>query len=359
MNAYFTGLGFAADPDHWLRHVLSIHFDPANGAPYWLERQKSLGIDVRIEVATVDDLDLLDDMDEEDLRTRPIEDFLPKSIDKRSLVLCETGGTTGQAKVTAYTREEFLNAFPRFYGHAAKHRNFPEGLNWLFIGPTGPHIIGRAAVEIAREMGSMEPFTIDFDPRWIKKQVPGSAGFVRYREHLLEQAMAVVKTQNIGILFATPPILEGLAERMSPDARMRIKGIHIGGMSMTAEQYRRFCEEIFPNAVIIPGYGNTLFGLCMEVERNADYHIDYFSPGPRHLLRVCREDGSTVNYGEEGRVVCTRLDESFFIANFAERDRAVRIPASEAAKDLGLHLDGVRDPRPMAEAATVMREGLY
>lgn len=355
MNAPF----FEVDPDKWLRHALSIHFDPVNGAPFWLERQRVLGIDVRKKITTVDALSLLGPTDEEALRNRPVEDFLPKTVDKRSLILCETGGTTGRAKVTAYTREEFLNAFPRFYGHVAKHRGFPEGLNWLFIGPTGPHVIGRAAVEIAREMGSMEPFTIDFDPRWIKRQVPGSAGFVRYREHLLEQAMAVFEVQDVGVLFVTPPLLEGLAERMSHVARKRIKGIHIGGMSMSAEQYRRFSEELFPGVAIIPGYGNTLFGLCMEVERNTDYHIDYFSPGPRYLLRVCREDGSTVDYGEEGRVVCTRLDESFLIVNFSERDRAVRIPPSEAAKSLGLHLDGVRDPRPLAEAVTVMREGLY
>lgn len=355
MNAPF----FCTEPDQWLRHVISIHFDPANGAPFWLERQKGLRIDVRREITTMDDLSLLGTMDEDALRNRPIEDFLPKAVDKRSLVLCETGGTTGRAKVTAYTREEFLNAFPHFYGWVARRRNFPERLNWLFVGPTGPHIIGRAALEIAREMGSMEPFTIDFDPRWIKKQVPGSAGFVRYREHLLEQAMAVLETQKVEVLFSTPPLLEALAERMTEEARMAIKGIHVGGMAMTAEQYRRFCEELFPEAVIIPGYGNTLFGLCMEVERNADYHIDYFSTGPRHLLRVCREDGAIADYGEEGQVVCSRLDESFLIVNLAERDRAVRIPASEAAKSLGLYLDGVRDPRPLAEAAPVMREGLY
>lgn len=350
---------FFIDPDQWLRHVLSIHFDPANGTPFWLERQQSLGIDVRREITSTDALSLLGPMDEEALRTRPIEDFLPKTVDKRSLVLCETGGTTGRAKVTAYTREEFLNAFPRFYGRVARRRGFPEGFNWLFVGPTGPHIIGRAAVEIAREMGSMEPFTVDFDPRWIKKQAPGSAGFVRYREHLLEQAVAALETQKIGVLFATPPLLASLAERMTSEARLAIKGIHIGGMSMTAEQYRRFSEELFPEAVIIPGYGNTLFGLCMEVERDVDYHIDYFSPGPRLILSVVGKHSKLLEYGEEGRVVFTRLDESFLIVNLAERDRAVRIPASEAAKSLGLYLDGVRDPRPLAEAAPVMREGLY
>jgi hypothetical protein len=131
-------------------------------------------------------------------------------------------------------------------------------------------------------------------------------------------------------------------------------------MSLSSKLYRRLKTELFPNAVHISGYGNTLFGVCLEVESNEQGNLNYFSPGPRLILRIVpRCDGSTeeeekqqrleqtVNYGERGQVVFHRLDESFLIINMFERDEARRIPSSPKAQELGLFLDGLGDPLPM------------
>ncbi|MCP5078000.1 MAG: hypothetical protein GY951_08090, partial [Psychromonas sp.] len=66
-----------------------------------------------------------------------------------------------------------------------------------------------------------------------------------------------------------------------------------------------------------------------------------------------------VNYGEEGQVVFHRLDESFFIPNMFERDRAVRIPPTPAAGNYGVFQDGVRNPALLESCKQAVKTGLY
>ena len=85
-------------------------------------------------------------MCEDDLRRYPIEHFIPKIfLDQKSeFILGETAGTTGRPKVTAYLKEEFNAVFVDSFAFIAGKRGFPTGGNWLWIGPSGPHIIGKA-----------------------------------------------------------------------------------------------------------------------------------------------------------------------------------------------------------------------
>ncbi len=66
-----------------------------------------------------------------------------------------------------------------------------------------------------------------------------------------------------------------------------------------------------------------------------------------------------VNYGDEGQVVFHRLDESFFIPNMFERDRAVRIPPTSTAIDYGITQDGVRNPALLENNKVMVKTGLY
>ncbi len=369
---------YGANPDDWLCHVVGIHFDSKWGSPYWLKRQKESGMDVRREVKTIEDLPKLGPMPEEDLRRFPVELFVPRCLaeDKTRLILGESAGTTGRPKVTAYLYEEFYPVFVDWFGVVAERRGFPRGCNWLWLGPSGPHIIGKAVSLVARRMGSMDPFSIDFDPRWAKKLRKDSTGYRRYVEHLVEQALDLLTVQDIGVIFATPPILLELALRMPEEKRLGIRGIHYGGMAVEKGLLRRFKEEFFPNAVHISGYGNTLFGLSLEVEGSPDFDLDYYPPGPRMLLQVVRlrEEGSgqpeglnasmerlsqIVDYGEEGQVVFHRLDRSFFIPNMFERDRGTRIAPSPVAESLGVAQDGVRNPSILEKFENRVKVGLY
>ncbi|MCP4975346.1 MAG: hypothetical protein GY931_04220, partial [Maribacter sp.] len=310
---------FGLTPDEWLPIVISIHFDPCHGSQYWLDKEKELGINAIKEIKTLDDLKILGPMCEDDLRRYPIEHFISKAFlsQKMDFVLGETAGTTGRPKVTAYRRDEFHVTFVDWFGYIAEMRGFPKGGNWLWIGPSGPHIIGKAVGPVANKMGSMDPFSIDFDPRWAKKMQPESIGSKRYLEHVLEQAMDIIEIQEIDVLYTTPPVLAALALRMSDQKRMAVKGVHYGGISIGREAFKRFKEEDFPNAVHISGYGNTLFGLCLEIEASSTYDLDYFPLGPRMIVQVVEmDDGNVpssgrlskvVNYEEEGQVVFHRL----------------------------------------------------
>jgi hypothetical protein len=362
---------FGLSPDEWLPIVISIHFDPYHGSQYWLDKEEELGINAIEEIKTLGDLKILGPMCEEDLRRYPIEHFIPKAFldQKNDFILGETAGTTGRPKVTAYRRDEFRAAFVDWFVYIAGMRGFPTGGNWLWIGPSGPHIIGKAVREVADKMGSMDPFSIDFDPRWAKKLQPESIGSKRYLEHVLEQALDIIETQEIDVLYTTPPVLDALALRMSAQKRMAIKGVHYGGISIGKDDYKRFKEEYYPEAVHISGYGNTLFGLCLEIEESSEFDLDYFPLGPRMVVQVVEMTGGNkpgykrlskvVNYEEEGQVVFHRLDESFFIPNMFERDKAVRIPPTSTAIEYGITQDGVRNPTLLENNDKLVKTGLY
>ncbi len=367
---------FNQSPDEWLQHVLEIHFHPEQGTRYWIEKARDLRINVQSDITCVEDLALFGPMDERALATRPIEDFIPQVFlkGKRRFILGDTAGTTGTPKVTAYRDDEFYLTFVEYFAFIAEQINFPKGVNWLWIGPSGPHIIGKAARMVCMRMESMDPFSIDFDPRWIKKLTPGSLGWERYLQHIEDQAMHLFSTQKIEVLFSTPPVIKRLASKMDDTLKTRMKGVHYGGMPLDAELYKELKTVHFPNAVHISGYGNTLFGVCLEVGNSEDGSLHYFSPGPRLIMNVVprSEDahdsrahykslGQLVNYGERGQVVFHRLDESFLIINMFERDEASRIPPSPKAQKLGLCLDGVSDPLPITNMAGNRKSalGLY
>lgn len=335
--------------DEHVRRIMAIHFHPERGAPYWLERERSLGIDVRRVVRTSADLDRLGPMDEDALRQRPITDFVPKSQRGRlaGAIIAETGCTTGKPKRTLFSRSEFQAAFVEPFVRVADSTGFPRGGLWLWAGPSGPHVIGEAAAACAAALASPRPFAIDFDPRWFRKLPAASLARERYLDHVLEQALDVILRQPISVIFTTPVILHGLSERMTFEQRGRIRGVHYGGMRVEPDLLKSAQTDWFPNAVHLAGYGNSLFGVCMEFGGSPDRRLCYHPLGVRHQVRV---DG-------DGRVWMTRLDATVLIANLRERD----VGAAAAVPDPS-HPDfgpGVEDPRP-DERDTASRDvGIY
>lgn len=350
-----------------LERVVRIHFDKEAGTPYWLDKQKELGIDVINTVRSPDDLSVLGPMDEEALTLRPIEDFIPRLYPGRTnYILAETAGTLGRPKFAIHRKDEFRSAFVTPFVKAAERIGFPSRCHWLFVGPTGPHVIGRAARCCAQALDAGDVFTVDFDPRWAKKLSAGSFAAQRYLEHIEAQALRVLAVQNIGVLFSTPPVLGSLAEKMDEGQRRAIKGIHLGGMCADADFMDKI-EEFFPNAVVLSGYGNTLFGMMPQLEYDKRRGFDYFPNGHRLIVRAVTAYeldkkpnlDSCVEYGQRGRLVVHRLDEMQFIANMVERDTAIRIePRPDAAED-GFVLDGIRDPQPIVDEITKPEIGLY
>jgi hypothetical protein len=215
--------------------------------------------------------------------------------------------------------------------------------------------------ELARQMGSMDPFSVDFDPRWARRLVPGSLARQRYLDHVTSQALEILQREEVGVLFTTPPTLAALAARMTDSQRDLIHGIHYGGLSMTAETLNHF-RQLFPNAVHLSGYGNTLFGVLMEVEDTHRTNLDYFPLGQRLLFHIV-QPGDTHDWpprlAETGRVLFHRLDESCLLVGVLERDAADLIPPSEAAYRLGCQANGLRNPGIPADLASQLPVGLY
>ena len=192
---------------------------------------------------------------------------------------------------------------------------------------------------------------------------------------------ACVKVLRLWVIFASPRVLESLIAKIAKDTRLRIRGVHLGGMAVTAELRAKLTWG-FPNAVILSGYGNTLFGMMPELHCAAETGTDYFPYGRRLVVRViprseeadAQRMRATVPYGERGQVMVHRLDELQFIPNMIERDTAVRIHPPETPSDQppetppdelsagaaeGFCQDGLREPLPITDEQTKPALGLY
>jgi len=347
--------------DKWLHHVIAVHFDPKGGTPFWLNRAADLGIDPLRDVDGIEDLVLFGQMTDEDLQQRPLTDYIPKQFHHRldRFILGQTGGTTGHGTWTAYRNDEFDEAFVLPFVEAATHVGFPHNEQWLYIGPSGPHIIGKVVKHLAIALGSPDPFSVDFDPRWVKRLTDGSIARQRYTQHVIDQAMRVIDSQPIGVLFTTPVVLQSLAQTMTNHQRARIRGVHYGGMAVSTQQIDQFQKESFPNAIHLSGYGNTLFGCCLELNTQAGRPMDYFPYGNRLILECINDLGNPLPPGERGQVRFTRLDESMLIVRMIERDQATLIEPPSDAPDRFASC-GVRNPEPPSASLTAAPTvGLY
>lgn len=346
-----------------LREVLRLHFDPIHGSPYWIEFAAHRGLDPGHSIRCPTELHQLGFMDQSALRNRPLTDFIPRCIAKHPerLIAVQTGGTLGNPIWTAYSHDEYEAAFIQPFVEAAGLVAFPRGGAWLYVGPSGPHVIGRAASSIARACGAIEPFTVDFDSRWARKLPSGSFSAERYLRHVIDQAMAIVETQQVTHLFTTPPVLAALAARMTPRQREVIVGVHYGGMSISRETMLRFQREVFPLAIHLSGYGNTLFGCCLERSVDAGRELVYFPHGNRLLFGVLpasADDPSMIRYepGASGRCVFSRLDFTTLLVNFVERDELELTPPAEVG---GFCNNGMLNPRPLRSAPIQSPVGIY
>jgi hypothetical protein len=347
-----------------LKKVLRLHFDPDGGSPYWLRRAAGLGFDPRKDIASVEDLSRFGPFPMEDLLRTPVTDFIPRTFAHRPLVLTETGGGTGTPKTTAYFPEEFHAAFVEpFLIHwraAAQAGAVLDGTgHWLWLGPTGPHIAGKTARRIAELTTGSDGFCIDFDPRWYRTLSPGSGARDRYMGHLLAQASRCLAVQPIRYFFATPMVLLALAPELPVAQREGIRFVYLGGMEV-AEEELAILARAFPQALLLAGYGNSLYGVCHELAATATRSGPpvYRSPGERLVLRVVpvghgpspsERLSRQVAPGERGQVMFHRLDESGFLPNCLVRDSAVRISTAE--------FEGIAAPAPAPIASQGAERG--
>ncbi len=346
--------------DQHVREIVQWHFSPDTGCPYWLDYAKHAGWNPVDEIQTFEDLTRFDHFDDEAMRYEPHERWIPKPYAGKPFKIFETGGTTGMPKQRISWEDhlidysEFSDALDIEYPDM-----FPRGANWLMLGPTGPRRL-RLSIEHLANVRGGSCYFIDLDPRWVKKAIAEQQFDIAnaYKDHVIDQAVEILKHRKINCLFTTPKLLEALDEKLNV-IEAGIKGVFCGGTSMTPQVIRFLVEEVLENeAALVPTYGNTLMGLARPkpVSAEDNFALTYYAPQPRAVLRVVDPDDTqrTVDYGKWGRVELTTMTQEFFMPRFLERDEAIR---REPCKHFAW--DGVGEVRPLGFSEKKTIEGVY
>jgi phenylacetate-coenzyme A ligase PaaK-like adenylate-forming protein len=327
--------------DVHLRHILRVHFSPETGTPYWLRQAAAWGWDPREEIETFADLLRFPVFNKEALRSAPHEDWIPRHLAHRPFHVFETGGTTGMPTQRLSWDDHRLDysAFSELLDDAA----FPRGAAWLIVGPTGPRRLRLAMEHLAQVRGGVA-YHVDLDPRWVRRVLAAgdAEGARRYQEHVIDQALVLLKHRPVRCLFTTPRLLESLGDRVNLADR-GVTGVLCGGTSMSPQTVRFLAEEVLQRRVrFTPVYGNTLMGLAASEPLGPTWEVIYHAPQPRAVLRVVDSAGREVPYGTRGQVELTTLTEELFLPRLLERDEAFRRPPTAT-----LPWDGVGDVRPL------------
>jgi phenylacetate-coenzyme A ligase PaaK-like adenylate-forming protein len=342
--------------DAWVREVVAWHFDPATGCPFWLERATQLDFDPRRDVKSYADLDRFGLFEDEWLRGGPVQRWVPKGLLGKPVYVFETGGSTGVPK-SRISVDDFRIDY-EMYSQYLPDAAFPKGADWLHVGPSGPRRLRLAIEHLCQYRGGI-CFMVDLDPRWVIKLIKRGQmeEMERYKAHVIDQALTLLKAHEIQCLFTTPKLLEALCEKVSLK-KMGIKGVFCGGTEMTPQFHRFAVEELLDGVHFAPTYGNTMMGLAVGKPRipEDNWAIIYYPPVPRALIEVVDPDApmKLVDYGKTGRVRLTTLTKEFFMPRFLERDECEREPPCELYP-----WDGVRNVRPFSRFQSTVVEGVY
>ena len=342
--------------DAHLLEIIDWHFSPATGCPFWLDWARH-NFDPREEIKTFADLLKFPNFQDEWLRDLQPEVWVPAAFQDKPFNIFETGGTTGMPKQRIGWNDYKVDY--EEFSAKLNDAHFPCGDAWLMVGPTGPRRLRLAIEHLANFRGSSCYF-IDLDPRWVKKLITAKQfdQARAYMDHVVDQAVTILKHRNVAGLFTTPKLLEALAEKVNL-YQAGIRGVFCGGTTMAPQYVRFIIEEVLEgNIGFYPTYGNTLMGLAASAPLRPEdnYSITYFAPQPRAVLRVVnpRQTAATVAYGEWGRVELTTLTREFFMPRFLERDEAIRREPRAPYT-----WDGVAEVRPFGAMEKQIVEGVY
>jgi phenylacetate-coenzyme A ligase PaaK-like adenylate-forming protein len=343
--------------DAHTREIVAWHFSPESGCPYWLDWAKQ-NFDPRKEVNSFADLIAkFPHFQDESLRDMQPEVWVPAKFKGQPFNIFETGGTTGMPKQRIGWNDYKVD-YSEFSDKIADE-HFPRNHYWLMMGPTGPRRLRLAIEHLANVRGSSCYF-IDLDPRFVKKVISNKQFEVAraYMDHVVDQAVIILKHRKVSGLFTTPKLLEALAEKIDLyDAGIR--GVFCGGTTMAPQYVRFIVEEVLEGRIgFYPTYGNTLMGLAASVPLQPEdkFSITYYAPQPRAVLRVVnpRQTDQVVGLNEWGRVELTTLTKEFFMPRFLERDEAIRRAPREPYA-----WDGVAEVRPFGAMEKNIVEGVY
>ncbi len=343
--------------DAHVRLIVGHHFSPETGTPFWLRWADQAGWSPAEEVQGYADLLRFPPFDKGALKGAPHADWTPRAMGERPFHVFETGGTTGLPTQRLSWDDHDLDY--EAFAPSLDDEAFPPGAAWLILGPTGPRRLRLAMEHLANVRGGIA-YHVDLDPRWVRRVLAlgDTETAARYQQHVIDQAVTILRSREVRCLFTTPKLLEHLGQVL-PLARLGVRGVLCGGTSMSPQTVRFLCEEVLDDKVRFTAvYGNTLMGLAASQPVGSDaphgYEVVYHAPQPRAVLRVVDEQGAVVPFGTRGRVELSTLTEEFFMPRLLERDEAIRRPPTERHP-----WEGVGDVRPLGGPTSGTIEGVY
>ena len=345
------------DSEAYLRAAIAWHFGEETGSAFWLRTARTLDFDPLTDITTFTDLRLFPNLLSE-LRTVPVEDLIPRGYGSPAPVpqIFESGGTTGAPKRTAQL-PDWIAQVVQWQTEDFATGGFLPGQGFLCLMPSGPHGVGYFSRLVSERLGSVF-HSIDIDPRWVKKVAARNAvtEVAAYVDHVIEQAVFVLQTQNVANLHTTPPLLEAIArdDHVVDLVNAKIRYLLLSGAHVDADTLD-LLRDIFPDTTITMAFGSTMV-LSQAVTR-IDGDSFVFDPRTPYVVFwvVDPDTGEQVPYGQLGQVVMNHISKGMFIPNNLERDMAVRMPGPAAQIS-----DSVSAVRPVTtfEGEAVI-EGVY
>jgi phenylacetate-coenzyme A ligase PaaK-like adenylate-forming protein len=346
------------DPEAYLRAAMAWHFGADTGSPFWLRTAQTLNFNPQTDVESFADLRLFPHLVNE-LRSAPVEDLIPRGYGAFPPVpqIFESGGTTGAPKRTVQM-PDWIAQVVQWQTEDFATGGFVRGQGFLCLMPSGPHGVGYFSRLVSERLGAVF-HPIDIDPRWVKKLAArkAAAEVAAYIDHVIEQAVFILQTQNVANLHTTPPLLEAIArnDRVVDMVNDKIRYLLLSGAHVDADTLD-LVRDIFPNTTITMAFGSTMV-LSQAVTRTADDASFVFDPRTPYVVFwvVDPDTGEHVPYGQQGQVVMNHISKGMFIPNNLERDLAIRMPGPA-----GQLSDSVSELRPVAtfEGEAVI-EGVY
>ena len=148
-------------------------------------------------------------------------------------------------------------------------------------------------------------------------------------DHVVDQAVTILKHRKVTGLFTTPKLLEALAEKVNL-WEAGIRGVFCGGTTMAPQYVRFIVEEVLEESHrFLSDLRQHAHGPGRQRAAAAGGQLlDHLlrAATPRRAARGRPEAHRTRSppYGEWGRVELTTLTKEFFMPRFLERDEAIR-----------------------------------
>jgi phenylacetate-coenzyme A ligase PaaK-like adenylate-forming protein len=348
--------------DEFIRAAMRWHFGEDTGSPFWLREAKHLDFDPLVDVKGWSDLRLFPNVVGK-LRDVTVRDLIPRGYGENPDFdgVFESGGTTGAPK-RIVTMMDWAASCDTFANQALDEAGVPRGVDMLALLPTGPHHFGHSMRRQMLQRGGLF-HSIDLDPRWVKKNA--AAGRLEevtaYVAHLIEQARHILKTQDIGVLAITPPVLVRMAEddELVEIIAEKVKAIVWGGAHMDADTQRLLATEVFPGQVFYGVYGSAMIvGTCRQRAGLLPDEEVIFDTRPPFITMAVVDPKTLqpVNVGQRGQVIMHHVSKNALLPNNLERDTAIRVPPP-AGSPVGDSVSALAPVKSFEDEAVI--EGVY